>query len=116
MARRHRSLYGPSLSNLTLARSHKAAVARGIASNSFDVRIAVGGKLFVHRPKHSRPRADIGTRSGISRCAFCSRSSVLTGIFERLRRSQFAEPIWQPVFFALLLLLISVTLVLIITT
>jgi hypothetical protein len=40
----------------------------------------------------------------------------LTGIFERLRRSQFAEPIWQPVFFALLLLLISVTLVLIITT
>jgi hypothetical protein len=39
----------------------------------------------------------------------------MTGIFERLRHSQFAEPIWQPVIFALLLLLIS-TLVLIITT
>ena len=40
----------------------------------------------------------------------------MTGIFERLRHSQFAEPIWQPVIFALLLLLlISITLVLIIT-
>jgi hypothetical protein len=36
----------------------------------------------------------------------------MTGIFERLRHSQFAEPIWQPVIFALLLLLISITLVL----
>jgi hypothetical protein len=44
------------------------------------------------------------------------RSSVMTGIFQRLRHSQFAHPIWQPVFFAILLLLISVTLVLIITT
>ena len=43
------------------------------------------------------------------------RSFVMTGIFERLRHSQFADPIWQPVFFAILLLLISVTLVLIIT-
>jgi hypothetical protein len=40
----------------------------------------------------------------------------MTGIFERMRHSQFAEPIWQPVIFALLLLLISITLVLIITT
>jgi hypothetical protein len=40
----------------------------------------------------------------------------MTGIFERLRYSQFAAPIWQPVIFAVLLLLISVTLVLIITT
>jgi hypothetical protein len=39
----------------------------------------------------------------------------MTGIFERLRRSQFADPNWQPVIFAILLLLISVTLVLIIT-
>ena len=39
----------------------------------------------------------------------------MTGIFERLRHSQFAEPIWQPVIFALLLLLISITLVIIIT-
>ena len=39
----------------------------------------------------------------------------MTGIFERLRHSQFAEPIWQLVIFALLLLLISITLVLIIT-
>jgi hypothetical protein len=39
----------------------------------------------------------------------------MTGIFERLRHSQFADPIWQPVFFAILLLLVSVT-VLIITT
>ena len=39
----------------------------------------------------------------------------MTGIFERLRHSQFAEPIWQPVFFAVLLPLISIALVLIIT-
>jgi hypothetical protein len=36
-------------------------------------------------------------------------------MFERLRHSQFADPNWQPVIFAVLLLLISVTLVLIIT-
>jgi hypothetical protein len=40
----------------------------------------------------------------------------MTGIFERLRHSQFADPNWQAVFFAILLLLISITLVLIITT
>jgi hypothetical protein len=34
-------------------------------------------------------------------------------VFERLRVSQFGEPIWQPVFFALLLVLIFVMLVLI---
>jgi len=39
----------------------------------------------------------------------------VTNIIERLRQSQFADPVLQPVFFALLLLLISVTLVLIIT-
>ena len=39
----------------------------------------------------------------------------MTSIFERLRHSQFADPIWQPVVFAVLLLLISITLVLIIT-
>ncbi len=39
----------------------------------------------------------------------------MTGIFERLRRSQFADPNWQPVLFAVLLLLIPATLVLIIT-
>ena len=39
----------------------------------------------------------------------------MAGIFERLRHSQFADPMWQPVFFAILLLLISITLVLIIT-
>lgn len=33
-----------------------------------------------------------------------------------LRYSQFADPNWQAVFFAILLLLISITLVLIITT
>jgi hypothetical protein len=33
-----------------------------------------------------------------------------------LRRSQFADPNWQAFFFAILLLLISITLVLIITT
>ena len=27
----------------------------------------------------------------------------MADVFERLRRSQFSEPIWQPVFFALLL-------------
>jgi hypothetical protein len=36
-------------------------------------------------------------------------------MFERLRDSQFADPNWQPVLFAVLLLLISITLVLIIT-
>lgn len=35
------------------------------------------------------------------------------GVFERLRQSQFAEPIWQPVIFALLVIAISVTLLLI---
>jgi hypothetical protein len=34
---------------------------------------------------------------------------------QRLRRSQFADPNWQAFFFAILLLLISITLVLIIT-
>ena len=37
----------------------------------------------------------------------------MADVFERLRRSQFSEPIWQPVFFALLLVLIFVLLVLI---
>jgi hypothetical protein len=37
----------------------------------------------------------------------------MADVFERLRRSQFAEPIWQPVFFALLLVAIFVMLVLI---
>ena len=36
--------------------------------------------------------------------------------FERFRNSQFAEPIWQPVIFALLVVLIFVTLVLITST
>lgn len=36
-----------------------------------------------------------------------------TGVFERLRHSQFAEPIWQPVIFAILVVLISITLALI---
>jgi hypothetical protein len=40
----------------------------------------------------------------------------MTGVFERLRHSQFAEPIWQPVIFALLVVLIFVTLVLITNT
>ena len=87
------------------------------------MREALGGKLLdggmqrVHaaniadRVLHD----DIGTRSGRSRCVLCSRSFVMTGIFERLRHSQFADPNWQPVLFAVLLLLISVTLVLIIT-
>jgi hypothetical protein len=39
----------------------------------------------------------------------------MTSIFERLRHSQLAEPIWQQLIFAMLLLLISITLVLIIT-
>jgi hypothetical protein len=39
----------------------------------------------------------------------------MTGVIERLRHSQFAEPIWQPVIFALLIILIFVTLVLITT-
>jgi hypothetical protein len=39
----------------------------------------------------------------------------MPNVFERLRHSQFADPIWQPVIFAILLLLISITLVLIIT-
>jgi hypothetical protein len=34
-------------------------------------------------------------------------------VFERLRHSQLAEPIWQPVIFALLVIAISVTLMLI---
>ena len=34
-------------------------------------------------------------------------------VLDRLRRSQFSEPIWQPVIFALLVLLIFVVLVLI---
>jgi hypothetical protein len=37
----------------------------------------------------------------------------MADVFERLRRSQFGEPIWQPVFFALLLVGIFVMLVLI---
>jgi hypothetical protein len=40
----------------------------------------------------------------------------MTGIFERLRHSEFADPNWQRLIFAILLLLISITLVLIITT
>ena len=39
----------------------------------------------------------------------------MRNVFERLRHSQFSDPIWQPVIFATLLLLISITLVLIIT-
>ena len=39
----------------------------------------------------------------------------MTRILERLRHSQLAEPIWQQLIFALLLLLICITLVLIIT-
>jgi hypothetical protein len=39
----------------------------------------------------------------------------MTRLGERLRHSQFAEPIWQQFIFALLLLLICITLVLIIT-
>ena len=37
-------------------------------------------------------------------------------VLDRLRRSQFAEPIWQPVIFALLVVLIFVMLVLISNT
>jgi hypothetical protein len=39
--------------------------------------------------------------------------SMKSDVFERLRHSQFAEPIWQPVIFAILLVLIFVMLVLI---
>jgi hypothetical protein len=35
------------------------------------------------------------------------------GVFERLRHSQLAEPIWQPLIFAILVILISITLALI---
>jgi hypothetical protein len=35
------------------------------------------------------------------------------GVLERLRHSQFAEPIWQPPIFAILVVLIFVVLVLI---
>jgi hypothetical protein len=45
--------------------------------------------------------------------AKASRSYVMTDMFERLRHSQFAEPIWQPVIFALLVVAISITLALI---
>jgi hypothetical protein len=37
-------------------------------------------------------------------------------MFERLRHSQFAEPIWQPLIFVILILLISVMLFVIINT
>jgi hypothetical protein len=40
----------------------------------------------------------------------------MTDLLERLRHSQFAEPIWQPVILALLVVLIFVTLVLITNT
>jgi hypothetical protein len=42
-----------------------------------------------------------------------SRSSLMIEVLHRLRHSQFAEPIWQPVIFALLVVLIFVMLVLI---
>ena len=37
----------------------------------------------------------------------------MTDVFERLRHSQFADPNWQPVIFAILVILISLTLLLI---
>jgi hypothetical protein len=87
------------------------------------VREALSGKLFdddmqrVHAPSIARSRA-LRHWNKILYFALrpLLRSSAMTRIFERLRHSQFADPNWQPVFFAILLLLISITLVLIITT
>jgi hypothetical protein len=84
---------------------------------------ALGSKLFeggvqrIHAPSMAKPRA-LRHRNKILNLALrpLLPSSAMTGIFERLRHSQFADPNWQPVIFAVLLLLISVTLVLIITT
>jgi hypothetical protein len=86
------------------------------------VRVALGDKLFdggvqeIHAPSIARPPA-LRHWNKILYLALrpLLRSSAMTGIFERLRHSQFADPNWQPVLFAVLLLFISVTLVLIIT-
>jgi hypothetical protein len=96
------------------------ATSRAVA---LDVREALSGKFFdggmqgVHARSIARPRA---LRHGNKILNLALRpllwGSAMTGMFERLRHSQFADPIWQPVIFAVLLLLISVTLVLIITT
>jgi hypothetical protein len=40
----------------------------------------------------------------------------MTDVFERLEHAQIGEPIWQPVIFAILLVLISITLALILQT
>jgi hypothetical protein len=40
----------------------------------------------------------------------------MTDVFERLKQAQIGEPIWQPVIFAILLVLISITLALILQT
>jgi hypothetical protein len=40
----------------------------------------------------------------------------MTDMFERLRHTQFADPNWQPVFFAILVIAISLTLLLIFRT
>jgi ABC-type phosphate/phosphonate transport system permease subunit len=45
-----------------------------------------------------------------------SRRSAMTDVFERLEHAQIGEPIWQPVIFAILLVLISITLALILQT
>ena len=37
----------------------------------------------------------------------------MTDVFERLKHAQIGEPIWQPVIFAILVVLISIMLVLI---
>jgi hypothetical protein len=39
-----------------------------------------------------------------------------TGVFERLKDAQIGEPIWQPVIFAILIVLISIMLFLIFQT
>jgi hypothetical protein len=44
------------------------------------------------------------------------RLCAVTDVFERLRHSPFKEPIWQPVIFAVLLVLIFIVLVLITRT
>jgi hypothetical protein len=76
-----------------------------------------GGLQRIHAPSIARPRAlRTWEQDPESRVACFATEFRMTGIFERLRHSQFADPNWQAVFFAILLLLISITLVLIITT